>query len=389
MRTVIEVSGVLRSRPPVGVAAVAAGVALAVLGWANLFVYDSHYIGSSADLAVELIINGGLALGSVVLTYRTLTGELEDEDVREMGRWFFASILFLWTLVMWASVDNLLAGTPITEYARQLLMYGGLAALGGVVIGRNRAQARQNLRLLRETERQRRQISEQHNTLEFINRLLRHDVANGLTVISARSEMLTDHEDETVRKHARVVFDRSAQLGELTERVREFSAALQGTPDPLPVEVTDIVHDEVRRIQRTYTDVDLAVDTPESAEALAGEFLVSAVANVLENAIEHNDADRPSVTVAVEDTDDEVQIRVADNGPGIDDERKAAIVRPPEATAEPIHGVGLSLVETVLDRYGGELDIGDNDPRGTVVALRLRRADGESPTNSQRRPANA
>ncbi|ELZ34445.1 histidine kinase [Halogeometricum pallidum JCM 14848] len=389
MRTVIEVSGVLRSRPPVGVAAVAAGVALAVLGWVNLFVYTPEVITSRVDAVYELLINGGLAVASVVLMYETLDSELEDDDVRVAGRWFFVPILFLWALVMWANVDNLLSGASPLEYSRQLLVYGGLSALGGVVIGRNRARARQNHRLLRETEHQRRQISEQHNTLEFINRLLRHDVANGLTVISARSEMLTDHEDEMVREHARVVFDRSAQLGELTERVREFSAALQGTPDPLPVEVTDIVHDEVRRIRRTYPDVDFSVDAPESARALAGQFLVSALANVLENAIEHNDADRPSVAVAVESTDDEVRIRVADNGPGIDDERKADIVQPPDATTEPVHGVGLSLVETVLDRYGGGLDISDNDPRGTVVALRLRRADDESPSNPQRQSANA
>jgi signal transduction histidine kinase len=40
----------------------------------------------------------------------------------------------------------------------------------------------------------------------------------------------------------------------------------------------------------------------------------------------------------------------------------------------PGTGVGLYLVRTLVDGYGGDVWIDDNDPRGSVFSVRLRTA---------------
>lgn len=97
---------------------------------------------------------------------------------------------------------------------------------------------------------------------------------------------------------------------------------------------------------------------------MAGKFLSSAVANVIENAVEHHDRDHTTVEVRVEQADDSVSILVASSGAGISNDRVEETRRAPDEATAPMHGVGLSLVETVLDRCGGGLEIFDNEPRG-------------------------
>jgi len=86
------------------------------------------------------------------------------------------------------------------------------------------------------------------------------------------------------------------------------------------------------------------------------------VDNLVENAAEHNDADDPRVAVAVDPREDAVRLEVRDNGPGVPDDVLA------DADG------GLDLVATLVDHYGGELHVSENEPRGTVFAVDLPRA---------------
>ena len=82
----------------------------------------------------------------------------------------------------------------------------------------------------------------------------------------------------------------------------------------------------------------------------------------MENAAEHNDADDPRVTVAVERADETVRFEVRDNGPGVD----------PSVLADA--DGGLELVRTLVDHYDGRVDVTANEPRGAVFAVELPRA---------------
>jgi len=74
--------------------------------------------------------------------------------------------------------------------------------------------------------------------------------------------------------------------------------------------------------------------------------------------------------------DDHVTIRIADNGPGIPDERKERVFGRGEQGLESAGtGVGLYLVDTLVERYGGSVRIEDNTPCGAVVVLTLPTAD--------------
>jgi len=101
------------------------------------------------------------------------------------------------------------------------------------------------------------------------------------------------------------------------------------------------------------------------------QLLAHAIANLLDNAIKYTPA-QGKISVSVTESDQEVKLTVADNGPGIpaaDRERVLQrFVRLNSAQAEPGSGLGLSLVAAVCRFHHAELQFDDALP-GLKISL--------------------
>src|SRR6185312_11644213 len=99
-----------------------------------------------------------------------------------------------------------------------------------------------------------------------------------------------------------------------------------------------------------------------------------AVTNVVDNAVRY--AGRARVSVAR--TPAGAAITVADDGPGIPDDRKAAMLQP-FVRGEPGRnmdrdggfGLGLSIAAAIVTAGGGKLTLLDGKPKGLKVVIEL------------------
>jgi signal transduction histidine kinase len=107
---------------------------------------------------------------------------------------------------------------------------------------------------------------------------------------------------------------------------------------------------------------------------MADEMLGSVFRNLLINAVQHNDKPVPEATVTVRDRADTVRVHVADNGPGVRDAHKEAIFGKGEKGLNSEGtGIGLHLVQTLVESYGGDVWATDNDPEGAIFVVELRK----------------
>jgi signal transduction histidine kinase len=78
------------------------------------------------------------------------------------------------------------------------------------------------------------------------------------------------------------------------------------------------------------------------------------------------------VTVSTLERNDVVVVQIADNGPGVPDEQKNAIFGRGEKGLESEGtGIGLYLVETLVEDYGGDVWVDDADSGGAVFSVEL------------------
>ncbi|MEY7851261.1 sensor histidine kinase [Natrarchaeobius sp. A-rgal3] len=104
----------------------------------------------------------------------------------------------------------------------------------------------------------------------------------------------------------------------------------------------------------------------------ADEMFESVVYNLVQNAIIHSDSERPEVEVSIDRRNDTVLVTVADDGPGISDRRKGEVFgRGKKGLESPGTGMGLYLVRTLVEGYGGDVWVEDKEAAGSVFIVRL------------------
>jgi two-component system nitrogen regulation sensor histidine kinase NtrY len=96
------------------------------------------------------------------------------------------------------------------------------------------------------------------------------------------------------------------------------------------------------------------------------------IINLVDNAIE---AMERSGQIVVETQIDRanaiVRIVVADNGPGIPPGERDKLFLPYYSTKRRGSGLGLAIVRRIIAEHGGNIDVGDNTPRGTRFTIEL------------------
>ena len=121
------------------------------------------------------------------------------------------------------------------------------------------------------------------------------------------------------------------------------------------------------KAQDIYPTAEFNVHIAPDVTVQANNLLALIFENLLDNAVYHNDAETPRVTVTVEEQSQFIRTRIADNGPGMPQE-KDRFFEPGESGDR---GLGLYLVNRLVEQYGGHLTFQENEPQGTVAIVDL------------------
>lgn len=222
-------------------------------------------------------------------------------------------------------------------------------------------------------------LARKSEQVTVVNRVLRHDIHNDMNIILGWGERLDHHlATDEGREILDLLLRHSRHIVELTNASRGLIESIEEEweLECRPIDVGNTLTREVELVQERYLEADISVVTTlPSVSVMANEFLGSVFANILSNAIRHNDADTPAIEITVEQTGETVSVAIADNGPGIPTDLKEDIY---ESGAKGLDssstGLGLYLVQSLVHAYGGTVTITDNDPRGTIVTVELHRA---------------
>ena len=219
-----------------------------------------------------------------------------------------------------------------------------------------------------------RELRQRTQELAILNQLMRHDIRNDISLVVGRGHELTEYVEPRGEKLLAEVLTAANHVLQLTRTIGDTVATVTGEAgtELRPVDPGEVVTQQVEKARQLYGEdaVTIQGDLPD-VRVEADELLSAVVGNLLSNALlyTHDEAD---VTVSLVADDDTVQLRVADTGPGVPDDQKDRIFGEGERGLEGEGtGIGLYLVDQLVDGYDGRVWVEDNEPTGAVFVVEL------------------
>ena len=316
------------------------GVVLSVLGTA---------------LSVVLVVVGALLYRSAFTTRNTV----------RIAVWSLFGIVVLGGIMAGIIRYQAQLGTPMAVPAFTVAKVLAIGAVAHVIIGvydarRVRAQ----------------QLAKEQRRVSVLNRMIRHNLRNETTVLGGHASLLAEGvDDPELRESAEAVAKSAAVIGGLTEDAKRLQAAFERRPDARqPVPVEPLIEDAAAAAREAGAE---AVDVDaDHCTAVADDRLATAVEELATNAPEHGAS---AVELSAREVDGDVEITVADDGPGIrEGEVRVITGRDPETQLEHASGLGLWIVRATADAFDGWLSIettrgddesADGTDAGTTVTI--------------------
>ncbi len=235
--------------------------------------------------------------------------------------------------------------------------------------------------------RELKQMEEEERRAEILTMLgrmagdLAHDLRNPLGAIKGAATLLKKRETltpEKIGELAEVVIEESDHIERLVKDFLLFARPEHREKNFEVVEVSPLVKSLIQRRAKKWKDMGCAFievrdrtdqDSPPKVKAVP-HHLERAIQNLVDNAVEAS-PEGEAVHVFIDEDDRSVKITVADRGAGIPPDKIREIFRPLYTTKENGIGLGLSIVQKVVEAHGGNLTVMPRPGGGALFTIRL------------------
>ena len=222
---------------------------------------------------------------------------------------------------------------------------------------------------------------------QFLQRL-DHELKNPLTTLQVELANLdeeplhskpTADPDLTTESPLKRIRTQVTRLNDMVLQLRKLADLQTSEIERSPVKLDELLDELVTEFSTSKPNLTLNVPRmPWSLPEVRGDedLLYLALRNVLGNAVKFTQSDESIQVRAYEDTN-HIVVEVADEGSGIPEEELPHVTeelfRGKGARGTPGSGLGLALVNAIVERHGGQISIRSRVDQGTVVSLRLPR----------------
>jgi two-component system, NtrC family, nitrogen regulation sensor histidine kinase NtrY len=212
-----------------------------------------------------------------------------------------------------------------------------------------------------------------------VARRLAHEIKNPLTPIQLCAERLRRH-FSTAPPAAKALVDECTEtiVGEvesLKGLVDEFSQfARMPSPRTVATDLSRLIADTIALYNGIFSAVRIEhrITPGLPLVRIDPEQIRRVIINLVDNAIEAMERRGEIIVEAQLDTANAImRVIVADNGPGIPAGEREKLFLPYYSTKGRGSGLGLAIVRRIIAEHGGNIDVGDNTPRGTRFTIEL------------------
>ncbi|MBX3084330.1 MAG: HAMP domain-containing histidine kinase [Anaerolineae bacterium] len=285
-------------------------------------------------------------------------------------------------LILAFAIFILIASGRMPDGSFDLRMDDGmLVLLGGVLLSALQVINFLSQRWLdrvheRSMEHAKLETAEEHR--KFLNRL-DHELKNPLMALRAGLSNLSDTHDETEQQ--KIIASLNAQtlrIGALVTDLRKVANIGTYPLELLPIPLIDLLRDVYSAIKAdplaAGRDVRLRLPAHDTIIVGDRDLLVLALHNLLSNALKYS---QPNDVVELRGAREgsEIVLEVSDTGVGIPKQEQPDVwkelYRGHNTHSVQGSGIGLALVQAIVERHGGQVTLRSEAGQGTTVTICL------------------
>ena len=167
------------------------------------------------------------------------------------------------------------------------------------------------------------------------------------------------------------------------DRLRKFMLDMLDFSKERPLEIDDcdfnkMIQDAIESLQsqlkQKLSQLNMRIDQKMPVVKLDSERILEMALNIILNAIDIVDEDNGIVCVETHYLQDKkmVELRVADNGPGMDEKMKDRLFVPFESGNSKFGtGLGMAIAKRIIDSHKGNIEVHTKIGEGTTIIVRL------------------
>ncbi len=210
---------------------------------------------------------------------------------------------------------------------------------------------------------------------EFLHSLLRHNLGNKIQIVQGYLELIEEFDlPKDVRQYLGKA-KKSGQEGiEIIDKVRmlrEIEKEKVGT-----MEIGSLVEDAIEkcRSRALENNIEIEMDCQKfDSKIKGGPLLDELFMNLINNSIQHSEGSR--IRIMGRESKEEIICTIEDDGKGVPKNIKDKIFERGSKDSESTgSGLGLFLVKTIAESYGGSVEVKDSELGGAKFDVHLKKA---------------
>lgn len=220
--------------------------------------------------------------------------------------------------------------------------------------------------------------SEKLSALARISSGIAHEIGNPLTSISSYVQILREMEhDEFTKESLDTIAKHITRIADIVRQMSSFSRTKASDLKHFDIhDLVDMTLDLVKYDKR-MKDISVTVEIPGSLpQVIVDETqFIQVLMNIILNAADAMQGGG-DLTISGQMHENEVELEVADTGPGIAADHLEKIFDPFFTTKEKGTGLGLSVSYNIVKSYQGDILVENRPEGGTIFRVRLPHYEG-------------
>ena len=227
-------------------------------------------------------------------------------------------------------------------------------------------------------------LSERHEAWESVARKLAHEIKNPLTPIQLTIDRLKNQYEKSIDVKEKENFDNYLktiikQINQIENLVNEFSDFAR-MPKPIfrNNEIIEIIKNNISLLKEVDKSISIKFNYNKTELSINcdGEQISRAFFNLIKNSIESiqekatKNADFTKIIdIAIKDKSDYIAVNITDNGTGFSTGIIKNITKPYFTTKPKGSGLGLSIVNKIINDHNGSIKFNSNENGAKVEVI--------------------